>query len=51
MWVICIEREYGLNRGKAIATVAIPVAIFFFLGVLFLAFLGVAAVFLGMGMS
>jgi len=51
VWVICIEREYGLNRGKAIATVAIPVAIFFFLGVLLLAFLGAAAVLLGMGLS
>lgn len=49
VWVICIEREYGLDRGTAIATVAIPVAILF--GMLFLAFLGAAAVLLGMGLS
>ena len=51
VWVVCIEREYGLDRGKAIATVAIPVAILFFLGMLFLAFLGAAAVLLGIGLS
>lgn len=51
VWVVCIEREYGLERGKAIATVAIPLAILFFLAMLFLAFLGAAAVFLGMGLS
>lgn len=51
VWVVCIEREYGLDRGKAIATVAIPVAILFFLGMLFLAFLGAAAVFLGMRLT
>ena len=51
VWVICIEREYGLDRPRAIATVVIPVAIIFFLGMMFLAFLGAAAVLLGMGLS
>jgi hypothetical protein len=51
VWVVCIEREYGLDRTRAIATVAIPVAILFFFGMLFLAALGAAAVFLGMGLS
>jgi len=44
--VLCIEREYGLDRGKAIATVAIPVVVLFLLAVMFLAFLGAAAIML-----
>jgi len=48
--VACVEREYGLDRPKAIATVAIPVAILVFLSLLFLAFLGAAAVLFGMSM-
>lgn len=49
--VVCVERTYGLDRPKAIATVAIPVAVLVFLTMLFLAFLGAAAVFLGMTAS
>jgi hypothetical protein len=44
--VICIEREYGLDRPKAIATVAIPVVVLFILAMMFLAFLGAAAIML-----
>lgn len=50
--VICVEREYGLDRPKAIATVAIPVAVSVFLLMMFLAFLGAAAFyFFGMAAS
>lgn len=49
--VVCVEREYGLDRAKAIATVAIPVAVMVFLSLLFLAFLGAAAVFFSMALS
>jgi hypothetical protein len=45
--VVCVERAYNLDRPKAIMTVAIPVVILVFLFLLFLAFLGAAAVFLG----
>ncbi|MGD8327943.1 MAG: YIP1 family protein [Acidobacteriota bacterium] len=44
--VVCIEREYGLDRPKAIATVAIPVVVLLFLMMMFFAFLGAAAIML-----
>jgi len=41
--VLCVERAYGLDRPKAIATVAIPVVVMFFLLTVFFAVVGVAA--------
>ena len=41
--VICVERAYGMDRPKAIATVAIPVVVMFVLMMMFFAVVGVAA--------
>ena len=48
--VVCVERVYGLDRPKAIATVAIPVGVVVVLATMFLAVLG-AAVLFGLGLA
>ncbi len=42
--VICVERNYSLDRPQAIATVAIPVVTFFILSMMLFAVVGVALV-------
>ena len=48
MAVICIERNYSLDRPQAIATVAIPVVAIFILSTMFFAALLAAALVLGL---
>ena len=43
--VICVERNYGLERTRAVATVAIPVLVVFALSVMFFAVVGMAMLF------
>jgi hypothetical protein len=43
--VICVERAYKLDRAKAIATVAIPVAVLILFSLMFFAMVGMAIFF------
>jgi hypothetical protein len=42
--VVCVERTYKLDRGKAIAAVAIPVAVLFLIVMMFVAMVGMAII-------
>ncbi len=45
--VVCVERNYGLDRTRAIATVAIPVLVMMVLSMMFFAVVGLAWLMLG----
>ena len=47
VWVVCVERVYGLDRPKAIATVAIPVVVITVLLMMFFAVVLSMAVLMG----
>lgn len=47
VWVVCVERVYGLDRPKAIATVAIPVVVLTVLFIMFFAAVLSMAVLMG----
>lgn len=47
VWVVCVERVYGLDRPKAIATVAIPVVVLTVLFMMFFAAVLSMAVLMG----